>query len=117
MVKKKKPEKKVEQPAKGKETQSKKKPAATKENPLGKKHVCYSCGTKFYDLNKETVICPRCGADQNSKPAQKQKTVRISKLTEFDVVDEEVVDSPEEDLEYEPEVGLDEEPILDEEEV
>lgn len=31
---------------------------------LGKKYTCYSCHTKFYDLNKPVPLCPKCGADQ-----------------------------------------------------
>lgn len=31
---------------------------------LGKKYTCYSCHTKFYDLNKPVPVCPKCGADQ-----------------------------------------------------
>jgi hypothetical protein len=31
---------------------------------LGKKFDCYSCGTKFYNLNKPEAICPKCGANQ-----------------------------------------------------
>ena len=31
----------------------------------GRKHVCPECETKYYDLKKKTVACPRCGA----KPA------------------------------------------------
>lgn len=31
---------------------------------LGKKYTCYSCHTKFYDLNKPVPTCPKCGADQ-----------------------------------------------------
>jgi hypothetical protein len=31
---------------------------------LGKKYTCYSCGAKFYNLNKPESICPKCGADQ-----------------------------------------------------
>jgi uncharacterized protein (TIGR02300 family) len=29
---------------------------------LGTKRHCQSCGAKFYDLNKDPIICPRCGA-------------------------------------------------------
>lgn len=29
---------------------------------LGMKRACLSCGTKFYDLNKNPIICPKCGA-------------------------------------------------------
>jgi uncharacterized protein (TIGR02300 family) len=30
---------------------------------LGNKHQCNSCNTKFYDLQKEVPICPKCGAE------------------------------------------------------
>ncbi len=29
---------------------------------LGGKRQCQSCGTKFYDLNKDPILCPKCGA-------------------------------------------------------
>ena len=28
---------------------------------LGTKRLCGSCGAKFYDLNKEPIVCPKCG--------------------------------------------------------
>ena len=28
---------------------------------LGSKHKCQNCGTKFFDLNKDPVVCPKCG--------------------------------------------------------
>ena len=28
----------------------------------GKKRICSSCNTRFYDLNKSPIICPSCGA-------------------------------------------------------
>lgn len=31
---------------------------------LGRKYTCYSCHTKFYDLNKPVPTCPKCNADQ-----------------------------------------------------
>ena len=32
-------------------------------NPeLGTKRLCASCGAKFYDLNKDPIHCPKCGA-------------------------------------------------------
>ena len=30
---------------------------------LGNKHLCNSCNIKFYDLQKEVPICPKCGAE------------------------------------------------------
>jgi uncharacterized protein (TIGR02300 family) len=29
---------------------------------LGTKRLCASCGAKFYDLNKDLIHCPKCGA-------------------------------------------------------
>ena len=29
---------------------------------LGTKRLCASCGAKFYDLNKDRIHCPKCGA-------------------------------------------------------
>jgi uncharacterized protein (TIGR02300 family) len=29
---------------------------------LGTKRLCASCSTKFYDLNKDPIVCPKCGA-------------------------------------------------------
>jgi len=37
---------------------------------LGNKHICFKCGTKFYDLRKTPVHCPKCGADQKDAPPQ-----------------------------------------------
>lgn len=31
---------------------------------LGNKHHCQQCGTKFFDLNRSPVVCPKCGAVQ-----------------------------------------------------
>ncbi|HEX2555006.1 MAG TPA: TIGR02300 family protein [Microvirga sp.] len=28
---------------------------------LGLKRQCMSCGAKFYDLNKNPIVCPKCG--------------------------------------------------------
>ncbi|MBV8564703.1 MAG: TIGR02300 family protein, partial [Methylobacteriaceae bacterium] len=28
---------------------------------LGGKHKCQNCGTKFFDLNREPIACPKCG--------------------------------------------------------
>jgi hypothetical protein len=41
---------------------------------LGKKFVCYSCKTRFYDMNKPEPICPKCGANQRTKPKDSDVT-------------------------------------------
>jgi uncharacterized protein (TIGR02300 family) len=45
---------------------------------LGTKHVCFKCGTRFYDLKKPEPICPKCGADQRQSPAAKPAEKRRS---------------------------------------
>ena len=49
------------------------KKASGSADKLGTKHVCFSCGTKFYDMKKKKAICPRCGADQADAPAKPAK--------------------------------------------
>jgi uncharacterized protein (TIGR02300 family) len=29
---------------------------------LGTKRICGTCGSKFYDLSKDPIICPKCGS-------------------------------------------------------
>lgn len=35
---------------------------------LGRKHVCFKCSAKFYDLKRPRAACPKCGADQADAP-------------------------------------------------
>jgi len=66
---------------------------------LGEKHVCFSCGAKFYDLGKPEPLCPKCGANQREAPRQvrtrvvptpaEQKPVKRSRLLDED--EEEIV--------------------------
>jgi len=41
------------------------KPEDMNTSDRGLKHVCPECAIKYYDLKKEVVVCPKCGA----KPA------------------------------------------------
>src|SRR5438876_224765 len=55
---------------------------------LGLKHECFRCGTKFYDLRKTPVLCPKCRADQKDAPLQATSPVvlhaaRRAKRDEF----------------------------------
>jgi uncharacterized protein (TIGR02300 family) len=53
---------------------------AARKTKLGHKWACFSCGAKFYDLQKPEPLCPKCGADQRQSPAfEKPKRTRAKK--------------------------------------
>ncbi len=52
----------------------------------GEKHVCASCGCKFYDLGKEDAFCPKCNLSWKEKPKKVVKAkVSKKKAVEIDV--------------------------------
>ncbi len=70
----------------------------------GKKHVCYACGCKFYDLKKDKAICPKCGADQSERRVFDEEPLEEEELFDEDRLpvadDEEVAEVPD-DMEEE----------------
>ena len=38
------------------------------KHELGAKRQCQSCATKFYDLNRAPIVCPKCGAAFHVEP-------------------------------------------------
>lgn len=55
----------------------------------GKKHTCKSCGARFYDLNRDEIFCPACGAAVEveapaAAPAPEPKPVPKPKETKAD---------------------------------
>ena len=38
---------------------------------LGAKHQCQQCATKFFDLNRDPILCPKCGAVFQALPASR----------------------------------------------
>lgn len=82
---------------------------------LGQKRVCMSCAAKFYDLNKDPIICPKCGtvfdvaaaakprrarAVADEKPAKK-KAPKLAEVADVDVPDTEADDAVADDEEEE----------------
>ena len=71
---------------------------------LGNKHLCVSCNTKFYDLQKEVPVCPKCNEEVIIKvkprlgrpPLNKKPLVEPPKVK--DENDEDELDSELEDL-------------------
>lgn len=47
-------------------------PPSERRARLGTKYSCFSCGAKFYDLNKPEPLCPKCGADQRERPVESE---------------------------------------------
>jgi hypothetical protein len=45
-------------------------PGPDRRSKLGRKWTCFGCNAKFYDLNHPEPICPKCGVDQRTKPAE-----------------------------------------------
>lgn len=35
---------------------------------LGSKRQCQNCGTKFFDMNKDPILCPKCGTVFQATP-------------------------------------------------
>ncbi|MCF4097214.1 TIGR02300 family protein [Maritalea mediterranea] len=56
----------------------------------GTKRQCLSCATKFYDLNRDPIICPKCGAEFVTQMA-------AAKAVEKEIEEEAVVDEVETD--------------------
>jgi uncharacterized protein (TIGR02300 family) len=54
-----------------------KEPAVAKPE-WGKKRVCPSCATKFYDLRKSPIVCPSCGEQIDPDSGGKSKRSRGS---------------------------------------
>ena len=41
---------------------------------LGNKRICVACSTRFYDLNKQPAICPKCSTEQPAELARLRRT-------------------------------------------
>ena len=40
---------------------------------LGGKRQCQNCGAKFFDLNRDPIVCPKCGTVFQGAPARAQQ--------------------------------------------
>src|ERR1700733_7396483 len=54
---------------------------STREQPLakpewGNKRICPSCGTRYYDLMRESVICPKCSTPYDPEAFLKARRAR-----------------------------------------
>ncbi len=49
----------------------------------GKKHLCTSCGARYYDMGAALPTCPKCGTVEASEPPSKAKRDRKAKEAEI----------------------------------
>ena len=83
----------------------------------GKKRICSSCNTKYYDLNKSPIICPSCGAEFDPNDylkTKKGKSIPLKSSVEDDndlTKDIENIDDIEVDANGE--VVSDDDPLLE----
>jgi uncharacterized protein (TIGR02300 family) len=98
---------------------------------LGTKRQCQNCGAKFFDLNKDPIVCPKCGtvfqgaAARAQRPPQKDEEeeeeavapagIELVSLEEADVGDEKVAVVADDDIEVEDDEAA-EDTFLEEEE-
>lgn len=45
----------------------------------GTKRVCHSCGSKFYDLNRDPAACPICGAEYKAEEPMRKATLAAAR--------------------------------------
>jgi uncharacterized protein (TIGR02300 family) len=67
---------------------------------LGGKRLCNSCGARFYDLNKDPIVCPKChtvlelaAASARARPDTTTTARAIKPAAEEEVVAPEVADA------------------------
>ncbi|MGH2342056.1 TIGR02300 family protein [Segnochrobactraceae bacterium EtOH-i3] len=60
---------------------------------LGTKRHCPSCGTRYYDLNRDPVLCPKCGTVFDVVTVSSVRPERVAKVVvEEDVETEDAAD-------------------------
>ena len=59
---------------------------------LGTKRLCGGCGTKYYDLNRDPITCPKCGTVFIVAQAMRAKTAAKAAVVEEDEDDVELDD-------------------------
>ena len=52
----------------------------------GVKRTCLSCGARFYDLQREPIVCPACGATVDATAQSKPRRARATPTTKVAAV-------------------------------
>ena len=56
---------------------------------LGSKRQCMSCGAKYYDLNREPAVCPKCGTVYQASSSGRAPPPVIARVSEEEEPDTE----------------------------
>ncbi len=48
----------------------------------GRKRICYSCGSVFYDLRRDPIVCPKCDAKFDPEAILKSRRSRVTVVEE-----------------------------------
>jgi uncharacterized protein (TIGR02300 family) len=99
---------------------------------LGTKRQCQNCGAKFFDLNKDPIVCPKCGtvfhgaprARAAAKAEEEEDTevatpagVEVVSLDEVEASEEKVAEPVVDDIDVEEDADeTPDDPFLEEEE-
>jgi uncharacterized protein (TIGR02300 family) len=57
---------------------------------LGLKRQCMNCGAKFYDLNKDPAVCPKCGTVFQATALSRVAAPVVARAAEVDESEVEV---------------------------
>ena len=72
----------------------------------GAKRVCHSCGAPFYDLHRDPISCPKCGAvydpeailkSRRARPAVAEKEAEPAEAEEVETAETEETEAAESD--------------------
>ena len=70
---------------------------------LGTKRQCQNCGAKFFDLNKDPIVCPKCGTVFHGAPraraaakAEEEEDTEVATPAGVEVVSLDEVEASEE---------------------
>jgi uncharacterized protein (TIGR02300 family) len=94
---------------------------------LGNKHQCQHCGTKFFDLNRAPITCPKCGTvfhtaplSRTARPAvadddetETMAAADLVSLEDAEAPDDKIAEATDDDVEIE---VADDDTFLEEEE-
>src|SRR5689334_2476214 len=51
----------------------------------GVKRICHSCGSPFYDLKRNPIVCPKCGTEYDPEAVLKSRRARAPVVEEKEV--------------------------------